>query len=59
MDTLVVCLTGVCNEVEHIYAERVVNAATRRDPLQKKSVLVLLLNSSVILLIWENWVIET
>ena len=36
MDTLAVCLTGACNEVEHIYAERVVNAATRRDPLQKK-----------------------
>ncbi len=36
MDTLAVCLTGVCNEVEHIYAERVVNAATRRGSLQKK-----------------------
>lgn len=26
----------MCNEVEHIYAERVVNAATHRDHLQKK-----------------------
>ena len=36
MDTLSVCLTGICNRVDHIYAEREVDAATRRRPLQKK-----------------------
>jgi 4-hydroxy-tetrahydrodipicolinate reductase len=36
MDVLPVCLTGVSRTVDRIYAERVVNASTRRQPLQKK-----------------------
>lgn len=36
MDLLPVCLTGVSRRVESIYGERVVNASTRRMPLQKK-----------------------
>ena len=36
MDVLPVCITGVSRTVEHIYCERVVNATTRRMPLQKK-----------------------
>ena len=36
MDVLPVCITGVSRTVEHIYCERVVNATTRRQPLQKK-----------------------
>jgi 4-hydroxy-tetrahydrodipicolinate reductase len=36
MDVFPVCLTGVSRNVERIYAERVVNATTRRQPLQKK-----------------------
>jgi 4-hydroxy-tetrahydrodipicolinate reductase len=36
MDVLPICLTGVCREVQSIYAERVVNASTRRGPLQAK-----------------------
>jgi hypothetical protein len=36
MDTLAVCLTGVCRNVERIEIERVVNASLRRMPLQKK-----------------------
>ena len=36
MDVLPVCLTGVCREVKAIHIQRVVNAATRRGPLQKK-----------------------
>jgi 4-hydroxy-tetrahydrodipicolinate reductase len=36
MDVLPVCMTGVSRTVEHIYCERVVNATTRRQPLQKK-----------------------
>jgi hypothetical protein len=36
MDVLPVCMTGVSRSVEHIYCERVVNATTRRQPLQKK-----------------------
>jgi 4-hydroxy-tetrahydrodipicolinate reductase len=36
MDTLAVCLTGVCRTVEKIEVERVVNASLRRGPLQKK-----------------------
>jgi 4-hydroxy-tetrahydrodipicolinate reductase len=36
MDLLPICLTGVSRTVEHIYAERVVNATTRREPLQRK-----------------------
>ena len=35
-DLLPVCLTGVCLEAKGIYGERVVNASTRREPLQKK-----------------------
>ena len=36
MDVLPVCMTGVSRTVEHIYCERIVNASTRRQPLQKK-----------------------
>ena len=36
MDVLPVCMTGVSRTVTHIYCERVVNASTRRQPLQKK-----------------------
>jgi len=36
MDTLAVCLTSMCNSVEHVYAEREVDASTRREPLQRK-----------------------
>lgn len=36
MDVLPVCLTGVCREVRAIHVQRVVNAATRRGPLQQK-----------------------
>jgi 4-hydroxy-tetrahydrodipicolinate reductase len=36
MDVLPVCMTGVSRTVEHIYCERMVNATTRRQPLQKK-----------------------
>ena len=36
MDLLPICLTGVCRDVKGIRAERVVNASTRRMPLQKK-----------------------
>jgi 4-hydroxy-tetrahydrodipicolinate reductase len=36
MDTLAVCLTGVCRNVESIEVERVVNASLRREPLQRK-----------------------
>jgi hypothetical protein len=36
MDTLAVCLTGVCRTVERIEVERVVNASKRREPLQRK-----------------------
>ena len=36
MDVLPVCLTGVCRNVSAIHIQRVVNAATRRGPLQKK-----------------------
>lgn len=36
MDLLPVCLTGVCSKVEAIHVQRVVNATTRRGPLQKK-----------------------
>lgn len=36
MDTLVVTLTGVCQKVNRIKVERVMNAATRRVPFQKK-----------------------
>ena len=36
MDVLPLCLTGVCREVSAIHVQRVVNASTRRGPLQKK-----------------------
>jgi 4-hydroxy-tetrahydrodipicolinate reductase len=36
MDILPICLTGVSREVTSIYVERVVNASTRRQPLQAK-----------------------
>lgn len=36
MDVLPVCLTGVCRNVRAIHVQRVVNAVTRRGPLQKK-----------------------
>ena len=36
MDTLAVCLTGVCRSVERIEVDRVVNASLRREPLQRK-----------------------
>jgi 2,4-diaminopentanoate dehydrogenase len=36
MDVLPVCLTGVCREVHAVHVQRVVNATTRRGPLQKK-----------------------
>jgi 2,4-diaminopentanoate dehydrogenase len=36
LDVLPVCLTGVCREVRGVYGERVVDASTRREPLQRK-----------------------
>ncbi|MBS7616580.1 NADP-binding protein [Candidatus Bathyarchaeota archaeon] len=36
MDTLVITLTAVCQKIERIEAARVMNAATRRLPFQKK-----------------------
>lgn len=36
MDVIPVCLTGVCRNVKAIHVQRVVNATTRRGPLQKK-----------------------
>jgi 4-hydroxy-tetrahydrodipicolinate reductase len=36
MDTLVITLTGACQKVNEIKVERVMNAATRRVPFQKK-----------------------
>jgi hypothetical protein len=36
MDVLAVCLTGVCRLVSAVHVQRVVNAATRRGPLQRK-----------------------
>jgi 4-hydroxy-tetrahydrodipicolinate reductase len=36
MDILPICLTGVSRDVKSIYVERVVNASTRRQPLQAK-----------------------
>jgi 4-hydroxy-tetrahydrodipicolinate reductase len=36
MDVLPVCLTGVSREVRVVHAQRVVNASTRREPLQRK-----------------------
>ena len=36
MDVLPICLTGVCRNVGAVHIQRVVNASTRRGPLQKK-----------------------
>jgi len=36
MDVIPVCLTGVCRSVREIHVQRVVNATTRRGPLQQK-----------------------
>lgn len=36
MDVLPLCLTGVAREVRQIHVQRVVNASTRREPLQRK-----------------------
>ncbi len=36
MDLLPICLTGVCRSVDHIKVERIVDATTRRQPLQAK-----------------------
>jgi len=36
MDTLPITLTSVCQEIKHIQVERVMDAATRRTPFQKK-----------------------
>jgi hypothetical protein len=36
MDVLPVCMTGVSRSVKSIYVERVVDASTRRGPLQRK-----------------------
>lgn len=36
MDVLPICLTRVCCEVREIHVQRVVNASTRREPLQRK-----------------------
>ncbi|HKZ93901.1 MAG TPA: dihydrodipicolinate reductase [Candidatus Bathyarchaeia archaeon] len=36
MDTLVITLTGVCQKIDKIKVKRVMNAATRRVPFQKK-----------------------
>lgn len=36
MDTLVITLTSVCQDVKHIYVERIIDAAKRRLPFQIK-----------------------
>ena len=36
MDVLPICLTGVSRSVRAIHVQRVVNASTRREPLQRK-----------------------
>lgn len=36
LDLLPACLTGVCRRVDRVYGERVVDASTRREPLQRK-----------------------
>jgi len=36
MDTLVVTLSGVCQQVEHVRLTRIVDVATRREQLQRK-----------------------
>ena len=36
MDSLPVCLTGICEQVEHIDVQRVIDASARRKPFQVK-----------------------
>jgi len=36
LDTLPAFLTGVCSDVKSIFARRIVDASTRREPLQRK-----------------------
>ena len=36
MDVLPLCMTGVSREVRAVHVQRVVNASTRREPLQRK-----------------------
>jgi hypothetical protein len=36
MDLLPVCMTGICRQIRAIHVQRVVNASTRRVPLQRK-----------------------
>jgi hypothetical protein len=36
MDILPVCLTGVSRQIRAVHVQRVVNASTRREPLQRK-----------------------
>jgi 4-hydroxy-tetrahydrodipicolinate reductase len=36
MDVLPICLSGITTNVQSVFAERVVNASTRRKPLQQK-----------------------
>jgi hypothetical protein len=36
MDVLPVCLTGICRNVQAVHVQRVVDATTRRGPLQRK-----------------------
>jgi hypothetical protein len=36
MDLLPICLTGVCRDVRAVHIQRVVDASTRREPLQRK-----------------------
>lgn len=36
MDTLALCLSGVCRRIESVTINRVVDASTRRGPLQRK-----------------------
>lgn len=36
MDVIPICLTGACRNVTAVHVQRVVNASTRRGPLQKK-----------------------
>lgn len=36
LDTLIICLTGICQEVRKILGRRIVDAGTRRLPLQRK-----------------------
>ena len=36
MDVLPLCLTGVCRKVRAVHIQRIVDASTRREPLQRK-----------------------